>query len=415
MMITKDIHLSRQKIESSKRQLAEFKNGQLGASFLDAMIVHGISEKSVGVGAWYVVNILRSLDTKPVRDWSKEDVQYIVKKMLERNWSNPVNFKFLIILKRFVSFAKQDGTIVEKRRGMNYSKEVDWIAPTRYIVKSKERRLKAEDLLTGEEFLRLVQAVPAVSKNAMTITRDQAMLYAALDAAMRPGELLSMTVGSVIFDDRGIVTLSVSGKTGPKVIPSVLAYRPLLDWIEVHPRRNDKDAPLWYSKYGQDKVVTYKYLKDMIKKSAHQAGITKKVFWYLLRHQKLTEIGAKYSDQILKQFAAWSTSKMAERYVHLSSSNIKNILLKEHDLINEDEVKSQNILKTKTCPRCAQVFAPHALRCKNCNIILDQIFALNSQRQKVLDGTLATNDIQELKKDYAELKELVTKLMGELG
>ena len=59
MMITKDIHLSRQKIESSKRQLAEFKNCQLGASFLDAMIVHGISEKSVGVGAWYVVNILR--------------------------------------------------------------------------------------------------------------------------------------------------------------------------------------------------------------------------------------------------------------------------------------------------------------------------------------------------------------------
>ena len=76
--------------------------------------------------------------------------------------------------------------------------------------------------------------------------RDKALVSVLFEAALRPGELLGMTVGSVEFRDEYCL-ISVNGKTGVKRIPLVASHRSLLCWLQKHPRRNDLDAPLWAS------------------------------------------------------------------------------------------------------------------------------------------------------------------------
>jgi len=53
-------------------------------------------------------------------------------------------------------------------------------------------------------------------------------LHVLFEAALRPGELLRMDVGSVDFKD-GYCLISVKGKTGVKRIPLVVSFKPLLE------------------------------------------------------------------------------------------------------------------------------------------------------------------------------------------
>jgi integrase/recombinase XerD len=39
--------------------------------------------------------------------------------------------------------------------------------------------------------------------------------------------------------------VSTKGKTGNKRIALIASYSALKRWLELHPRRNDPDAPLW--------------------------------------------------------------------------------------------------------------------------------------------------------------------------
>ncbi|MEM0489512.1 MAG: tyrosine-type recombinase/integrase, partial [Candidatus Bathyarchaeia archaeon] len=58
--------------------------------------------------------------------------------------------------------------------------------------------------------------------------RDKALIAVLYEAALRPGELLTMKVGSVEFKDNYCI-ISVNGKTGIKRIPIVVSYKYLLD------------------------------------------------------------------------------------------------------------------------------------------------------------------------------------------
>jgi hypothetical protein len=57
-------------------------------------------------------------------------------------------------------------------------------------------------------------------------------LYVALEFAARPGEMFNMKVGSLVFDhEKGIVFVKSTGKTGSKYWVLVIAYGPLLDFL----------------------------------------------------------------------------------------------------------------------------------------------------------------------------------------
>lgn len=170
-------------------------------------------------------------------------------------------------------------------------------------------------------------------------------------------------------------------KTGEKTVPLLLSYRLLLDWMEQHPFKDDSDAPLWWS-FATHKVIGYGYLRKVVKNAA---GIKKKVWNYLLRHTKLTDIAKKYPDQILKKFGNWKKgTEMMEVYVHLSESDLEEAVLKKHGLLPEGEKKK--VLTLKACPRCSEQNTA-AKRCVKCGYILDERLAMKvaHREQKMLE------------------------------
>jgi len=69
------------------------------------------------------------------------------------------------------------------------------------------------------------------------------MISVLFEGGLRPGELLSMTVGSVAFNSQYCL-ITVYGKTGVKRIPLVASFKPLLEWLQKHPLRGEINAPL---------------------------------------------------------------------------------------------------------------------------------------------------------------------------
>jgi len=161
---------------------------------------------------------------------------------------------------------------------------------------NKEEKVKATDLITREEFDRLIEYIPRVSRYPI---RDKAMLYVMYEFAARPGELLNMRLKDVEVKDN-YVRITTTGKTGVKTLTLVLSYKPLMEWLEMHPLKDDPNAYLWYSKTKGK--VSYGRLRAFIKELAKVAGIRKDVWLYLFRHSALTEYKKTYGSAITEVY-----------------------------------------------------------------------------------------------------------------
>ncbi|EQD48957.1 integrase family protein, partial [mine drainage metagenome] len=103
------------------------------------------------------------------------------------------------------------------------------------------------DMLTREDVSRIA--------DAMLNLRDRAFVWTLFNSARRPGEILRMTVGDVRrCPGEGVLELSIKGEKGspPTVVPVYEDAVPaLLCWLEIHPRRDERGAPLWCGMRGR--------------------------------------------------------------------------------------------------------------------------------------------------------------------
>jgi integrase len=167
------------------------------------------------------VAVLRLIDFD-VGMATRSDVERVVAKINgNKRWREQTKYHKRVVLRRLIQYAKC-GTC---ERGAPVPPEVSWIKLSK---SSRDSRVTPENLLTPEEF----EAIVRSTENA----RDKAMLYVLFEGALRPGELLSMSVGSVEFKDIHCL-ITVNGKTGLKRVPLVVSYRPPLELLEQHWRR----------------------------------------------------------------------------------------------------------------------------------------------------------------------------------
>ena len=125
------------------------------------------------------------------------------------------------MLRKLIQYAKYGSC----DRNTPLPREVSWFS---LKVKEKDSRVTPDSLLSKEEFEAIVKA----TENP----RDRALVYVIFEAALRPGELLTMTVGNVNFKDNYCL-ITVNGKIGIKRIPLVVSYKPLLEWLSNHPQK----------------------------------------------------------------------------------------------------------------------------------------------------------------------------------
>ncbi len=265
----KDIHDYAKRLASAKRRLAQLENAELHLSFIAHLEAIG---QSTGRVAKYANHVCALTKCCPLNATSatRNDVEKMIAWINTQPYKSSTKADLRRVVKKLVQYAK----VGRCDKSAPTPPEAAWIV----IGKGdKDSRVKPEALITPEELNALI--------NATQNERDRALVPVLFEAALRPGELLTMCVGSVQFNaDYCIIT--VNGKTGIKRIPLVVSTKPLLDWLQKHPRSKDADAPLWASLGNNSKgeCVSYYYMRKMLKTLGKRANLKKDIWPYVFRH-----------------------------------------------------------------------------------------------------------------------------------
>lgn len=233
-----------------------------------------------------------------------------------------------------------------------YAKVCGWIR----IRSNSDRLKKSEDMLTEEEINELI----AGCRNH----RDKALVSLAFDSGCRVGELLTLRLRDVELDDMGM-SLHVTGKTGERtvyVVGDSIAY--IREWRQIHPHNSDGDAMLFVDLVTGE-PMNYDSARVTLHKAALRAGIKKRVHLHLFRHTYATRYSEVLSESVLKAQLGWTgSSKMAQKYVHLSGQQQKNAILTVNGL--EPAKKTIRHAEVRTCNRCGEKNPSTAEYCGKC-------------------------------------------------
>jgi site-specific recombinase XerD len=395
MTADEPIHDYEQRLVRARRSIKQLPNGETALQFLNHLNALGLSLVRVTKYAIQLPVLLRMIEVD-LKTITKMDVEVVVADVNNGNQKAWTKHDKKLLLRKLVQYAKMGSCA----KGTALPSEVSWIS---LAVNDKDSRVTPESLLTPEDFAAIVKAT--------TNKRDRAMVYVLFEAALRPGELLTMQIGSVVFKEEYCL-IAAKGKTGIKRIPLVLSCKPLLDWLEDHPNRCEPDAPLWCAldNNHQGNRLSYRHFRMIIRRLAQKANITKDIWPYLYRHTSLTAMAKVFTEARLEQFAGWTYgSKMTSRYVHFSARDLEDAILELHGL--KKSSKDAGLAKLVECPRCRAQNPFGNIRCATCGMILDKVSALKFEETEKQKTELLEERNLELQARLEKLEGAISALL----
>jgi len=366
--------------EDNKRVIYDYYKHCVNNALSQASILNEIKQ----------LRVIAKVLNKPFTEATKEDITKLIEEIESKEWAELTKFLFKAIIRKFYKWLRQMD---------DFPLEVKWI---KLKLKNNNHRLP-EEMLTEEEIKKLAEAAVNL--------RDKAFILTLYESGCRIGEILTMKIKNVQFDEYGAV-LIVNGKTGPRRVRVVASSPILMNWLNNHPLKDNSDSSLWiaigtrnrFNKLGYHS--TLKMLKDL----AVKVGIKKRINPHSFRHARATSLANKLTEAQMKELFGWvQSSKMASVYVHLSGRNVDNALLQIHGLAKEED-KKETVLKLKKCLRCQDINDPTSQFCKKCGSPLDieTTMKLEENRKKYEDFVfellkrLAEKD-PKVKKEFVEL------------
>lgn len=105
--------------------------------------------------------------------------------------------------------------------------------------------------------------------------RDKALVSLLYESGFRIGELLSLMIKNIEFDEYGARVLIPEGKTDMRKIRLVSSIPYLANWVENHPLKNDPESPLWVGVGTRNKneAICYQNARILITKLVKKANI----------------------------------------------------------------------------------------------------------------------------------------------
>jgi integrase len=281
-------------------------------------------------------------------------------------------------------------------------KKIDW-----------NKKLKDKSF-TEEEFVNLLDVIDN--------PRDKAFFAVGADGGLRPGELLGMSIGSCKPESYGY-DITVSGKTGTRVVQLVWSASVLRYWLNHHPLKHDRAAPLWIqrSSYGFqqisysamnkyhlkrycDRAKIYRW-KTVVDKKTGQPKQINAISLHYLRHtcatwtaqSKKAHVSVKTANQI---FGWTDNSPMFLRYIHLSGKDSKSAKLALAGIKEDVEDKPSVLTQTK-CLNCGELNGVGSLYCCSCG------YPLSVDAAKVL------LDKKRMEEDFMRMQPMLMELWRE--
>lgn len=316
------------------------------------------------------LNQMSRILKKKFEDATIEDMENLVFEITSMKMAESTKNRMRKILKVFYRWLKR------LPRGQ-FPPEVAWIVTK----KSALVTVKADDLISFEECVRISECT--------TNLRDRALIQCQLDAGCRIGEILTVRLSEVRFNEYGAI-LNSDGKTGEAPLILTWSAKTLAQWLNMHPFRNDPTAPVFCKLEGSTpQQLPHSGALAMLRKCLKRAGYKdKRVWFHLFKHVSCTWDSIRGMPQSYRNFKHhWSpNSDMNKVYEHLSSSVIPLIQTwntKDQQKAGE-KIKNETDLKlTATCKRCEYENPRDSKFCNRCTFPLTNVVQEIEKKMKV--------------------------------
>jgi len=392
----KSLHEKRYEIMLRRIERLSEKDRLLLLEFDRKLTAQGLSFGRKSAYLYHLIELRRLLG-KPFKEATREDIEKVLVRLTRAKTKKGTTYSdwtihnYRITLKRFYKWLLGNDE--------DYPELVRWIKTT-----PKNNQLPRDSLLTNEDIEKLAQSCAN--------PRDRAIVLVLAESGIRAGELLSLRVGHVRFDQYGAI-ITVSGKTGDRAVRLVASAPALATWLDHHPHRDDPKSALWVNigaKY-RGTPMTYHAIQGMLRKLTEFADVKKRVHLHGFRHTAATRLARLLTEAEMKQYLGWvQSSRMAGVYVHLASRDVDKSMLRIHGLITEEEDKERKFTVIK-CPRCSNANSPGTKLCVKCGL------PLTYEAAKEIDEKLAFKRalLARLEKSpkFEKLKVLLDELAEE--
>ncbi|MEK7226090.1 MAG: site-specific integrase, partial [Bacteroidota bacterium] len=331
----------------------------------------------------------------------RTDIENLIKDFRERGYlkKNPDGTK---ARRRYSEWAIHDRLVTLKkfyrwlRKAEDYPQEVRWIKTS---VKNGNHKLP-EELLNENDVEKMI--------NAADHPRDKAFIATIYESGCRIGEILSLQLKNVSFDEKTGCKIIVDGKTGMRRVWLFTSAPYLAKWINIHPDKKP-ESYLWVSigSRSKNKPMDYSAARSLLRRIMPKAGINKKFNPHLFRHSRATYLADKLTEAQLKEIFGWKqSSTMPGIYVHMSGRNTENALKRLYGL-GEEEKEEESKLTPKKCIRCGQVNPSTFKQCDNCGMALD----LKSAIETAESLEKREKELNNLKHKIVNMEEKIDRLI----
>ena len=309
----------------------------------------------------YLTHLTKCYLKKNLDKATRDDIKKAVKKIEDnQEYSIWTKHGYRVVIKKFYRWLKYGDDYNSPENRFSFPKTVSWISCN--IKKVQKPKITAENILTENEITRLLEAASDDVKNEAII----AVLY---ESGCRIGEHGSVRLKHV-KKESNCYCINVKGKTGEREIFIAKLAGILTDWLNIHPYKDDPEAPLWVRHKSKEPMM-YKSFVQIIKRTALKANINKRIYPHIFRHSRATHaiINGEFTSNGAKKLFGWCpSSDMMETYIHLTSADVKDSYLKKLGLSQKD---NHSLLDPKICPNCRHPNLYNSSICENCKCLLD--------------------------------------------
>jgi len=380
---------SLQLLINSLAKLEKKEDAELIKAFVKVLEAQGLSKRRVLKYVSHLKLVSKHLKV-PFAKATRKDIEELMAWVNSQNYSPQTVQGIIVVLRRFYQWLRAKPEEYEEwRRDHTYPPEVSWLKET---IKLNEMETKVT--LSDDEVKALIQASNDPMVRAFISLEDE--------IGARPSEILNLRIGDIVKDGNDVIVNIRQGKTGYRSIPIIKSVSLLFQWLEMHPLKNDPNAPLWLSRSNRNRFQKWSYraCDKALKLLAKKAGIKKDVSIYTFRHTSATrdaKLGFTEAQLCLKY--GWKIgSRVPAVYLHLSAKDLREVVRNIYGGKPLEPPKPQTI----ECPKCHALNHPSQYYCSNCGAPLN----LHEIAQKSVS-------IEELKYRIDKLTEIISKLLNE--
>ncbi len=281
------------------------------------------------------------------RDAAEEIVRYV-----NRNYDNrETNRDYRDAVRQFGKRLTEDDDLPPS---------LDWIPSG--LPQNHDLAPRPADMLRWEE-----DVLPMIEETRNS--RDAAITATAWNLGARPFEFQDIQIGDISDSTHGM-QVTVVGKRGQRSPIITLAVPYLQRWLDDHPAREDRSAPLW-SKLTKPEPISSRMFRKLLRTAGERAGVTRPVTFSNFRKSCASYLAAENVNQVnIENHMGWTRgSRVASRYIAVFSGDGERQIAKAYRAVVEEEEPEP--IAPVNCYRCNRETPHDRDRCMWCGQLLD--------------------------------------------